>query len=704
MNTNQNILKAESKFRKSPSFSQKYSQNKISSVLEILSDYYRTKTTGTLTLKSNNIIKSISFNSGNIIFATSNLPREQFSEFLISSGQISYQQVKTASRFVQEHQMHIGQALVNLGYIKENKLKDLTTTLISNIIYSTLAWQSPEITFQNHQQPSYELDFSMSTIQLLYKGVSYIENPDLIKQMIGNLDADLYLNKTPSEIRQLLNLQPEENFIISCLDSMPYTTQELINMGSINDFVVLRTVCGLLKTAIVKNSVCSEKPVLSINNTVNDNRIFDTGYVIEFCKAIDLKTKAIDSGASIYELLEVSNNAGIDQVKESYQRLACKFHPSQQTKLDFYRLDFSRELEYIFQKLAQALNKFTSAENNSNVSTTNVKKTFHNINTRVDDKTTQNRPVQNNKPENPQREIMQLCYEIESKYNAIKTGATLYQILGVERDSSQTAINSAFNSLSKRFTLENHSKLLTYGINLELQLEEIMMQLNKAFIILSNPVSKQKYNSQIGMTLLCKTNANNNEIANKNTLKQEHKFLIIDNLSEQAISNSAENLIVDQETKIIINQDDNCNGDKLESIEPNKFNQNDSIKYHLPKNQEKDKSNSPLASTYYLQSMEFCVRGEPEKAIITLRKAIKMAPDNSEYWLELGRIYSNMPNYSLELVESTYKEAMARNIADASYPTELGLIYQKDRNYIKAREYFEKALAINPKQTTANKG
>jgi len=692
MVTKQNILRIENKWPNNPSFI----AQKHSFVSSILADCYKNNCTGTLTLKNSGIIKSIHFSSGEIIFATSNIAKEQFSEFLVSSRIVSYQQLEKATEFVPRYQLHLGQVLVKLGYLDEEKLKSLTTKLVSNIVWSTLAWQSPEVVFQEHQQLNDKLKISKPTLQLLYEGILQIENAGFLKQRLGNLDNQLYLNETPSKIYQLLNLENEEAFILSCLDSRSYTTKALIEMGSISEINVLRIICALLETGFLRSLSFDKKDFRP-----NDSRFLDTGTIMKLCQEIDLKIKDINSCVSIYKLFEVDDNANIKQLKNSYERLAKKFHPSRQVQFADYQLDFRSELEYIFQKLTDSINTFSNYESKDSNKNNNFDEG------KLDEKVIyfkqnlNNNSSSINNNEEPYLAIRQLCYEIETKYNATKDGATFYQILGVERDSSKQIIHNAFNHLSKEFSIDRQAELSKYGLDLKVQLQRITLHLNTAFRTLSDPIKKQAYDNQIGMNFISKTNKVSTskpvQLPIKATVYKQVTAPIPQSIQAKGVSvdNSNTENIAENITPPLINEDI-----KGFSTEENSLSDNSSPKCTVEKSSSKD-NKIPTASMFYLRSMQLYAREDYEKTVKALEKALKLSPNNAEYWAELGNVYSRIPNTSLVVIESAYKEAMRCNPQDSDYPTHLGLVYQKFGDYLKAKEWFEKALAINPKQITA---
>ncbi len=598
MNTTPNIMTLETKSNNKPTLAlQNFSQKKMS-ISQLLNDYYKTKCTGTLTFKNDDIVKSINFSSGRIVFATSNIPKEQLSEFLINLGQITYEQLSLANRLVQRYRLPLGKILIKLGYLDENKLKSLATILVSNIIRSILTWQSPEIVFQEYKELGSEIEISKPTIQLLYESIMSIENPIFIKQMIGNLDAPLHLNKPPSKIYELLDLRPEEAFIISCLDSTSYTTNTLIKLGSIPEPIVLTTICALLQTGILKNLALNESDSLLTPSIGVSNSSLDTRSIMEFFYEINSKMKAISSCVSVYELFEVDDNATIEELQNSYQRLAKKFHPTRQTQVTDYHLDFSFELEYIFQKLTQAINTFISCEKKFTDFIKEKEQCVSPTNPKV--KQTLNYPnlSETSNSEDSQKVAMRLCYEIEVKYNSIKDGATFYQVLGVERDSSQETLNTAFHRLSQQFNPERQIEMLKYGLEVKAQLQIITSQLNNAFRILSNPIQKQEYNKHIGMNSLSRPSkaATTGKVQLPNKVTTSRDAIITQRIMTIPSLVSSVNQSIDSSSTnpSIVNRENHKSAD------------NDFLAKPLPKTQVKDKSETSVA--FHLQNMEFCAK------------------------------------------------------------------------------------------------
>jgi hypothetical protein len=123
-------------------------------VPKILGEYFRTYRTGVLTLKKGSIVKTIYFNSGNIVSAGTNLPDEKLDERLIEWNILNRNTLRRAIDEAQQRGISLSRALLVMNFMSEDKLKELFARHILEIIYSTFSWQSPETKFETSLHPS----------------------------------------------------------------------------------------------------------------------------------------------------------------------------------------------------------------------------------------------------------------------------------------------------------------------------------------------------------------------------------------------------------------------------------------------------------------------------------------------------------------------------------------------------------------------
>jgi tetratricopeptide (TPR) repeat protein len=87
-----------------------------------------------------------------------------------------------------------------------------------------------------------------------------------------------------------------------------------------------------------------------------------------------------------------------------------------------------------------------------------------------------------------------------------------------------------------------------------------------------------------------------------------------------------------------------------------------------------------------------------EKAISSYERALRYQPEFSSALKNLGFAYEQ--NENLEKAEEQYQKALALNKADATIYVNLGTLYAKQRRYDKAKDYYLRAVKLSPKDLT----
>ena len=85
-----------------------------------------------------------------------------------------------------------------------------------------------------------------------------------------------------------------------------------------------------------------------------------------------------------------------------------------------------------------------------------------------------------------------------------------------------------------------------------------------------------------------------------------------------------------------------------------------------------------------------------DEAVAQYRHAIELTPDNAALYLNLGAVYINMGDKHYAEAEQMLRKSLA---LEPSYPayTNLGALYNQQRNYAEAADALEKALRLNDK-------
>lgn len=95
-------------------------------------------------------------------------------------------------------------------------------------------------------------------------------------------------------------------------------------------------------------------------------------------------------------------------------------------------------------------------------------------------------------------------------------------------------------------------------------------------------------------------------------------------------------------------------------------------------------SESEIAQNHFNEAIQFSIKGENEKAITAYEKSIAADPNYSDALYNVGALYYNK---ALELTGAVKSDD----------PTYANMKKEANENYAHAAKYFEKVIAINPK-------
>jgi len=100
----------------------------------------RSELTGRCTIQRDDAVKTVIFDGGAPVFATSNQPYDRLGDLLYREGKLSWEQYVQCQDLMVESGRRIGAVLVDKGLIKPRELFPLVRHQVEEIIYSLFAW------------------------------------------------------------------------------------------------------------------------------------------------------------------------------------------------------------------------------------------------------------------------------------------------------------------------------------------------------------------------------------------------------------------------------------------------------------------------------------------------------------------------------------------------------------------------------------
>ncbi len=116
---------------------------------------------------------------------------------------------------------------------------------------------------------------------------------------------------------------------------------------------------------------------------------------------------------------------------------------------------------------------------------------------------------------------------------------------------------------------------------------------------------------------------------------------------------------------------------------------------------QEERQNLGIAREHYYQGRFYAEQGKLVEAIFELEKAVELHPHYTEAYNALGVIYHRQKN--LHKARQYYQLAVETNPRDAKARTNLAMVYHERQEFAKARQQLEKALEYDPDYVLAHK-
>ncbi len=446
---------------------------KESFVPQVLVDYYQNKRTGILTLKQATVRKTIHFENGDVVFATSSLDSEQLGVFLVEWGLLTQEQLNNVNKLAQENR-RFGKSLLELHYFQPEDLVKLFYKQIVKIIASTFDWEAFECRFTRCALPEYEVKNLISVPQILLEGFRNIGDLLLLKQMFEDFYTPLKLTLSLTDIYKSISLTSQEAFLLSNIENSTFRVDELVKIGSLSEDVVVKTISALWLSGYLAPSrepITEYKPMLETS---------------------DLPLHGIDP-QPVQEIPAITAKPSVSEASHSSQ---TPFLGNTGARISLPQVNpLSPSSTYSGRVVNSPPAKPSSAQALLDT-----------------------------------HSAMEFCREIENKISAINSMGSLYEVLEVSSSASKEQIKAAYERLNKLFNPSRQQELTPYKLNLSNELNYISTTIKQAYEILINqfPTEPTATNTTPSVGFSNKVTASNNPV-----VQPEQSASTVKNLSQQ---------------------------------------------------------------------------------------------------------------------------------------------------------------------------
>jgi hypothetical protein len=220
---------------------------------DVLSFISMIRTSGKLVLRQRQLERTILWNEGEIVFASSNSSEHSLGQFLLRNGKISQEQYDDSQRRVTPHVRH-GKLLVQMGAISPKDLWWGLKNQVQEIIYSLFTWQDGEFSFfasAAEELAQERIVLHVNTSSVIMEGIRRLDESERIREKIPSLDAVFAPVPGVTPDFETLDMSDSEIGIYNDIDGH-LTVRELTGRSALTEFEVTRILFQLLSARLIE--------------------------------------------------------------------------------------------------------------------------------------------------------------------------------------------------------------------------------------------------------------------------------------------------------------------------------------------------------------------------------------------------------------------------------------------------------------------
>lgn len=212
------------------------------SPVELVWSLAREARTGVLTVEDGRRGKSLWFEHGRIVFATTSIVDERLGERLLRHGRIRLEHLERALAMQAAEGGRIGARLVEAGALDETTLRETVRDQLRSIVRELLQWERGAYAFTETALPtSPEVTPELETAELVLGGVRACASVRRVRAGAGPTRRRVGLVPGWREVAAGLGLEETERLVLAALERGPTSLGELCREVYLPGFDVART-------------------------------------------------------------------------------------------------------------------------------------------------------------------------------------------------------------------------------------------------------------------------------------------------------------------------------------------------------------------------------------------------------------------------------------------------------------------------------
>ena len=271
---------------------------------------------GKLVVRRENLERTIQWNEGEIVFASSNSSEHSLGQFLLRNGKITQSQYDESQKRVGPNMRH-GKVLVQMGAMSPNDLWWGVKNQALEIIYSLFSWNEGRFALMppNEEMTHERIVLQINPSTAIMEGIRRLDESVRIREKITG--PDMVFQKVAGTVPDFeeLDMSDHEIAVYENIDGF-LTVRELIGKSQLTEFEVERILFQLISARLIEESAEDEdfKPIfLDVEDSPELLKIIST-YNDMFGRLYEALAAAVGDEAARDIFMTALNNSASDDL------------------------------------------------------------------------------------------------------------------------------------------------------------------------------------------------------------------------------------------------------------------------------------------------------------------------------------------------------------------------------------------------------
>lgn len=300
--------------------------------------FARERFAGRVLFRRGEVQKTVSFEDGRPVFATSNQRHERMGELLVREGKVTREQIGRAGELVTQSGRRLGEILVDLGFLKRRELLPAVRRHVEDVLYSLFSWESGAYTIQTGTAGRDEkIRLATHASALIVEGIRRKLGRERLHRLVGPPSTVLLPvgREDRGEALAEVELAPEERQVVERFDG-ERSIAAVVAETALEELGVYQLAYALIA---VGRATVGDRAVETAGRVTTASTTWLTGTgdsSIDRERVLAKHAQVLES--DYFELLGVRRDASGFEVRRAFEALRRDFAPESFTS------DVQREL------------------------------------------------------------------------------------------------------------------------------------------------------------------------------------------------------------------------------------------------------------------------------------------------------------------------------------------------------------------------